>query len=555
MFLTPTKPRKKVVMASDVQSCLYYVHVDSAEDEKLSEALLSRQYQFNGDNAVETDKSPHGPNAVQRNTLRHEPNLRFDRCPELSLPSHPQSISKRGIQVERKPVVQTLSPTVTSVTDTSAGLSAPGLLGPRPMHQRPRSTGNSAPHSRPERTNIDTRWMSDYLSEKSPDLPPRPRRGQDQETAHPPRGHSAHTQERSDVGTQVFPYHNGDGPPAQTSKGTTKTHQSHPGEDTSSLTLIRRYADVQWNVGRILRSSGRTPSDNAINTEYGPPLVEAQDGTLIEISTPGYAKFTGRGSPNGREEDLRVKDPRGWSSQEERRTAHIYDGDQEFFQCQIQAGSFKKKRDQKRRSESSGDSSLGWHGSSSKSKLHRRSQISESDEKVKMISAQPSAKQQTVDSKGYIFQSPWDGFCEFHMGLTGRSLKCRHTVLPLRTISKAPPRSASVSELRFNLPSSKSLGASPVNKSKAAERHTYKRSSFSQQKSYEVDGDPSTSSDSDRLDLSLGQEHAGGGFDGKQAKLGKLIVENEGLKMLDLLVAANIGIWWRVYEKTSLPFD
>ncbi|KAI9850435.1 MAG: hypothetical protein M1830_007018, partial [Pleopsidium flavum] len=55
--------------------------------------------------------------------------------------------------------------------------------------------------------------------------------------------------------------------------------------------------------------------------------------------------------------------------------------------------------------------------------------------------------------------------------------------------------------------------------------------------------------DEGKLDLSLGQEHAGGGFGGKQAKLGKLIVEDEGLKMLDLLVAANMAMWWQVYER------
>lgn len=55
--------------------------------------------------------------------------------------------------------------------------------------------------------------------------------------------------------------------------------------------------------------------------------------------------------------------------------------------------------------------------------------------------------------------------------------------------------------------------------------------------------------DQGRLDLSLGQERAGGGFGGKQAKLGKLIIEPEGLRMLDLLVAANVGLWWRAYER------
>jgi len=54
--------------------------------------------------------------------------------------------------------------------------------------------------------------------------------------------------------------------------------------------------------------------------------------------------------------------------------------------------------------------------------------------------------------------------------------------------------------------------------------------------------------DDDRFDLSLGQEKAGGGNRGKRAKLGKLIIHDEGFKFLDLLVAANIGVWWSVWE-------
>lgn len=53
------------------------------------------------------------------------------------------------------------------------------------------------------------------------------------------------------------------------------------------------------------------------------------------------------------------------------------------------------------------------------------------------------------------------------------------------------------------------------------------------------------------LDLSLGQELAGGGAAGKQAKLGKLIIQPEGLKMLDLLVASNVALWWRAYAKSQ----
>lgn len=53
--------------------------------------------------------------------------------------------------------------------------------------------------------------------------------------------------------------------------------------------------------------------------------------------------------------------------------------------------------------------------------------------------------------------------------------------------------------------------------------------------------------DPDRLDFSLARERAGGGMRGKSAKLGKLVVEDEGIKMLDLVVAACMGVWWRGY--------
>lgn len=51
------------------------------------------------------------------------------------------------------------------------------------------------------------------------------------------------------------------------------------------------------------------------------------------------------------------------------------------------------------------------------------------------------------------------------------------------------------------------------------------------------------------IDLSLGQERAGGGLYGKRAKLGKLIIDDLGLRMLDLTVAANMALWWRAYER------
>lgn len=110
-----------------------------------------------------------------------------------------------------------------------------------------------------------------------------------------------------------------------------------------------------------------------------------------------------------------------------------------------------------------------------------------------------------------------------------------------------------MSELRFNLPS-------PA-KAQSPKEETSKRSSFFKRGrhsrnnsaiSVARDGEAEVVNDSlDRMDLSLGQEFAGGGFGGKQAKLGKIIIEDEGLKMMDLIVATNIGLWWRAYEKAQ----
>lgn len=58
---------------------------------------------------------------------------------------------------------------------------------------------------------------------------------------------------------------------------------------------------------------------------------------------------------------------------------------------------------------------------------------------------------------------------------------------------------------------------------------------------------PQIHDDPDRLDFTLARERAGGGMRGKSAKLGKLVVEDEGIKMLDLVVAACMGVWWRGY--------
>lgn len=193
--------------------------------------------------------------------------------------------------------------------------------------------------------------------------------------------------------------------------------------------------------------------------------------------------------------------------------------------------------------------------------------------------------------KGYTFTSPWDGRCDFRTASNGRSLKCRHTrnttsqgfnplvaAQALRdataggdagrrrgrsrgmsaSVAGATSDRVDVSELRFNLPSSDLFGSKEDRERAAREvvegfgRMLVKNPDGGRRS---VDGYGREDEDDDDyepiFDFSgLGRERAGGGNRGKRAKLGKLLVHDEGLKMLDLVVAANMGIWWQAWERS-----
>lgn len=541
VFLTPMKPREKIVTVTDIESCLYYVHVYGAEDEKLGQALLSESNQPRGHIALGAEQHFQGRQAVRRKPLQEELSEPFDNPPGLprrmSSRDHlPTVLSTGGTQVVRKPVDRHARPTSAKCMDSSPEYSAPRLVGPRPMNQSLHSMDNSVLQSSPERLNIDIRRRLENPADDTPPIPPRPQR-------KPPL--RPITPERTEDGVQGLSHFGGDMHPGKTSRlqADTRTRYSRHEQDFS-LILIRRYANMQWNVGNISRLSAVTNSDNPISANHASSAEESQKSTTIEISTAGYAKFVDKVSQTNGKENIS-------SAQKDPRPMHIHNHVQFTFQRRIQVANFNKMRSQRRMAESSSDSNLSKQNRfSSKFKLHRYSQyMGSKEERFERLPRQLSPPQPAVDSEGYTFQSPWDGVCEFNVGVANRSLKCRHISPPSRTCSTGQIRSASVSELRFNLPSSKSLSASSSRKSKTWRTSASSRHNSLDSPTYENIRDSSLPDD-DRLDLSLGQEHAGGGFGGKQAKLGKLIIENEGLKMLDLLVAANIGIWWRVYEKT-----
>lgn len=175
------------------------------------------------------------------------------------------------------------------------------------------------------------------------------------------------------------------------------------------------------------------------------------------------------------------------------------------------------------------------------------------------------------DSKlrGYEFESPWEGRCEFRTAEHGRILRCQHH-LPLEgmpggggdTSSAAHSNSNStrdpVSELRLSLPSNnrhgRSKSGSDVPTAQAIRGHfgrfmSRPSSGISEEEEWDED-DETGSAIVSPFDLNLGREKAGGGHKGKRAKMGKLIIYDAGLKMLDLVVATNVGLWWKLWDES-----
>ncbi|KAF2134654.1 hypothetical protein P153DRAFT_362400 [Dothidotthia symphoricarpi CBS 119687] len=473
VFLTPMKPREKVVTAEDITSSLYFVHVEQPEDAQL---VNSSEFQ-NRDYSEDTP-------AVQRKAV-----------PTAAAPM-------------RKPVPGNLTPinNFENRQNVNAGNYA----------QRPRNLG-------PEYT---PRYSSDG-----------PQYGSENERR----------------------------------TSSTARRPEHPHPVGTTLTLIRRDpgSGAQWNVARIedppvIEISSTGLNDSAAKRRIGAPLY-------IDVFNPGYSKFLHSDSASRppllpRPSDMSVQSYQtGMTSRPQAPDSYPGGppGSENTFRrrlwmegSQHTNGGFGHRKKSSYDVSSERPSSRGNYGpqSESFSTGHRPSlsysSISSADQRNG--SAMQAADRHSF-FRGYVFTSPWNGRCEFVTGVGGGSLKCRHIVPGLQG---APPFAMPVSELRFNLPSSQKT---PIPSPRAEEpskrssffhrgRHSRNNSSISVNRPDTVDD---TRNSLDRLDLSLGQEYAGGGMGGKHAKLGKLIVEDEGLKMMDLLVAANLALWWRAYEKTG----
>ncbi|KAF2227888.1 hypothetical protein BDZ85DRAFT_315398 [Elsinoe ampelina] len=440
VFLTPLKPRDRVVNAQDVQSSLYFLHVDSEED------------------------------------------ILVEDTPVPEPVATPITFEDPSYSISRKPI------------NTS--------VARKPLPTPPASPGHGPDEMDP--------WMSRDLSAVA--VPSRkpliPRRNPNRESSYRPSSIALFEMENSSITSSLSPA-------------------------SQTLTLIRRdpTSGDQWNVAKISDPPVDEVSSEALkeNRGFSKKMKNSGAPLFIDIDNTGYSQFVKPSLPPRSTTDHGAASPNRSPPPRDR-----------VF---------------KRRLWMDG-SRFANHTYTSRRPLSTAS--FESDNSTYPNPSIASSRQLfspvSIDkrSRGYAFEDAWGHKCEFSTATTGSSLRCRQ--VRNAAVMSEDMGYVEVSELRFNLPSHhfSSKSESSISNDARAKRNSYFSTTGTSDVSSLRSGHTRSSiSEDGTVDYSLGRERAGGGFGGRETKLGKLIVEEMGQKMLDLVVATNMALWWRAYEKCS----
>ncbi|KAI9717377.1 MAG: hypothetical protein M1812_004729 [Candelaria pacifica] len=575
IFLTTMKPRQKVVTAEDVSSCLYFLHFEQASDGDFVREVKNIRHERQqsntqlGGNETLVPRKPIAARPPSSSTLGDAVRLSL---PEIDTHGHAgPSAQQHTAQVGRKPVART-SPS--GMSEHMRDGQFPPLpprrpVGSRPNHSLADSLGN-------------TKAWNECAQPLGSEPPPTPNKLRLQSPALHQNVDSSQTHDLHSA------YEN---PVRSGQEGLPKpSDYSRPfddyGEHTlpeSAVTLIRRDpgSGAQWNVGLISNGSANTgPSLEAATDHNSASPADIGNELELEIPTPGYKKFVAQMSTNdcgysgqGSQDENFVRSERTPVLPTRPLRSERTPNPKTFKRTLVTENTGFWDRSRRSSRPSSSELSDGNGDSNGTSQWKRNSAQHTSTGAhdylpMSLPSGHPAGRRQSLAPKarGYVFLSPWGGRCEFATGRGGRTIKCKHT-LPATSSGTSQSSSASVSELRFNLPSSvapaisTNRASTPIATSKEAKRSSLFRKHASSERSprppsgfkraSQSPDERDLRDDPDILDLSLGQENAGGGFGGKKAKLGKLIIDGEGLKMLDLVVAANMGIWWKAYQRVQ----
>ena len=526
VFLSPVRPPHKASVSLDaIQSALYYVHVNDEQDEGLR-ANFEEQRQ---DQERERAASAH---EIHRKPLPVAPYSNYPPSerpvvPPKSYPHYqpPPPHDVPDTQLARQ-VARAQHVRLQTDIPTANGSVRRRPLGPRPFHSRHSSSDSNTIERKPVgEGDLDFERSVNRMA--ATPVPP--------EFSPVIESKSALASALQGDNTELWE----------------KQESSSMMRLFFSLTVIRRdtASGAQWNVGTV---ENFTRHANGLET------------MRVEITTPGYQKFARQGDV--------------LTSQQMPSSA----GDAEAIKKFI-AGT----NDSPSAPTSSSPSSAYFSRDlrpvrAIPSDRNRFRSNSENLSFPKMGAGRDS----TIPARNfhYSFTSPWQGECTFSTGMNGRSFRCRHTILS--NASENERQTMNIADLRFNLPwavfPGKDLNGGPGHKttgslanaftppSKEALRRSvqkfrnglsrdrdnlgYEESHSINTLSFKGPTDLESDSDSDssgRMDLRLGRERAGGGWQGKSAKLGKLVIEDEGLKMCDLVVSSCMAVFWKYFEARS----
>ncbi|TQS38881.1 hypothetical protein Golomagni_00607 [Golovinomyces magnicellulatus] len=523
IILSTLRPLTKNVTAEDVTTCLYYLHVNSERDSQHFE-----------------EKSPISPIEPNSWTSMQQPlSSRSLKVSNNNPKSNAElvSLNQRTQSIRRKPVAGSLPFTENQASQAHRTSSRP------PLTHRVSSTTTTIERKPLPGTEIDRDASNNSASR------PRSKNFQDM-----------------NPGNIAAPFVDSERP-----------------KEKFHVTIVRRdpSSGAQWNVGTI----------------FGHPVIEEEQkrrqnsllakkpyyDMTLSLTTPGYIRFKNQ---NFVDSETPPQAPRNsmLGIQGSR-----YSFDRKLL---MEGSSFWSRASAQRR-----------RAISDFSERYRKSSGFQSP---RIADNSPDSKD--YQGKGYVFTSPWGGRCKFLTGSGGRSLRCIHTLPP--PISAKPAelqQPVTVSELRFNLPvsvmaystysqgpsgnprafsdfnfgkiqkkfnglkltqapltrrsrSALSFNARPGDEENLIRTQSQNVTAYGEEDRlrkidktrYSLDLRPSFDKFQDLpqepVDLSIGREKAGGGKRGNHAKLGKIIIYDEGLKMLDLIISANMAIWWSVKE-------
>ncbi|KAK4195699.1 hypothetical protein QBC40DRAFT_258729 [Triangularia verruculosa] len=600
VILSTLRPHRKNVTGEDIANSLYYIHLELPGDVPPRKAPRPQSNMLSSTRSSgESARSaiPRKPLPASARVLKSDSLPKGEPAPLPTPGSHvPQY---KAYRPENGP-----SPISENQNPAGEGMDP---YRPNPMFQKRLSGGSSEPPP----PHFPLTGTPSALPLR--DLPSLPRAGlENVDTNIPPAPHSsspARPATPSQPGSPQPPQRVASPSSylrTQHPTSPTKLHR-RPSSVSFFLTLIRRdpSSGSQVNVGQVSSFATNIPPPSQADPSLNP--VDMGSGWRaqqidIRIDTSGYAKY--RGMPSRATAETQAFRPAGSTGPAPSFTQMMQGGHREGTSSAVQSlpaaaeqgfhrqvvmaytggwkAGFKKafhRRDRRGSVSPEGVQSPEEHGAPKT--FHTRqgssstigSNHSGSGEEQGGIITQPGPG---VRPKGYTFLSPWEGRCEFRTSTSGRSLKLRH-VLDSTTKFQFDPREVAqsiqnaqamgrsrgdeiqaallgtkpVSELRFNLPSGGDFfGArrNDVDKDNRASRLSKQFSSLLHHRDAKS-SDEEYWSDDEEMDLSLGKENAGGGSSGRRVKLGKLIIHDEGLKMLDLVVAANIGVWWTTWGR------